>query len=506
MNQDISNTQIEAQEQTQELQQRLTAQQVAYMRLLEMPVEMLRNRIEEELMSNAALEVDHSGDGEESENVQSADRDDEGDMNDYSASHDQDTIDEIEYFDSERPAWRSGDSDGQTTWDDPNSFDFHETLLQQVGEYQLTEHQRTLLEYLIGSLDDNGLLTKKLYVVADELEIYRNIQTDEEELGEVLAILQQFDPPGIGARSLQETLLLQIDRRIEDKPDSVLWPMLRTIVDVHWQRVAENRWDIIRRRMKISEAEARAMQRMLRLLTPSPGCPPGETVDGKGVSQRVTADFIIEVGEDGSMTVQLNEPGIPTLRINPDFERMAQEHEPQSENTRRAGEQRVASDYARTRVLYATAFIHNVSNRRNTLMCVMREVAKAQRDYITTGDESQLHTLTMGDIAKAAGTDNTIVSRVAGSKWVETPYGIKPLRWYFRQAGGVTTESGEALDQDCIKRALAEQIQGEDKRHPLNDDALAKHMNELGFPIARRTVAKYRESLGIPVARLRRIT
>lgn len=491
----LSNTQEQVLEQTQ----RLTARQVAYMRLLEMPLESLRSRIENELIENPALEAKKSEEAEGAESTDLADAAENDELQAAAAAPDEEAIDrgkldEIDYFESERAPRAQYDPDSDYSFDDPATPDFHDTLLAQMGEYNLSERQRELLEYLIGSLDDDGLLKKKLYVIADELEIYRQLTVSVHELEETLHTLQQFDPAGIGAQSLQETLQLQAERRVRQHPENHLWGLLLRVVSEQWQALTGNRWDIIRHRLKITESEARALQRMLRTLTPSPGCPPGERVGAQGNGNAIIADFIVETQEDGCLTVTLNEPGIPTLRISEDYEALI----PKQRN-------RDEQNYMRQRIGRATIFIQNVQSRRETLLRVMREVAAAQRDYITSGDESELHPLAMKDVAEATGTDLSIVSRVAGSKWVETAHGLRPLRWFFRGQGGVVRDDGTALEQDRIKEALRQVIEAEDKQKPMADEALTRVLQDKGYPVARRTVAKYREMMGIPVARLRRM-
>lgn len=521
MSQELSN--IQQQEQTLEMQQRLTASQVAYMRMLEMPIEDLRERIQKELEENVALEAgnddasetDNSNDQYESISDNEGDEgdgsdDEKGDGNEEvtgdgseSESLDQGLIDEIDYFDSERVSRGNyGEEEDEHTIEDADTPHFRDTLMTQVGEYELTDKQRTLLEYLIGSLDDDGLLKKKLYVIADELEVYMNIHADTEELETVLHILQQFDPPGIGATSLQETLLLQIDARRAERPDNRLWQQLRRIVDTRWEDLTSNHWQTIALRMKLNEGETNALRRMLRTLTPSPGLAPGESVSTAGTNA-ITADFVIDVSLDGTITVSLNEPGIPTLRVSTEYEAMSRQSSKLMPG-RTFNERRQTQDYLRGSVLRAGTFLMHLRNRQQTMLRIMREVVAAQRDYLLSGDESQLHTLVMKDMADRLGMDISIVSRVASNKWASTPYGMRQVRWFFRTAGGVTTDDGTQLEQDRLLHAVAEAIANEDKRAPLSDDKLAKLLQQQGYPIARRTVAKYREMQQIPVARLRK--
>ena len=504
MAQELGN--IQGQEQSLGQEQKLTAAQVAFMRMLEMPVDDLRERIEKELEENVALEKDDSGadDTESPESLESQERKEAADGPEPQENlMDQGTIDEIEYFESERPGGggRGGDDDAYTI-DDPDLPQFRDTLMQQVGEYALTDHQRELLEYLIGSLDDDGLLTKKLYVLADELEVYMGIETTVDELREVLLVLQQFDPPGIGAQSLQETLVLQIRRRIEEHPDSVKWRQLLEIVEKRWEQLTLNHWNVIRERQHISEGEMRALQRMLRTLTPRPGCAPGETMAPRGASTNITADFVVEVGEDGTISVSLNERGVPTLRVSPEYEALARRSLTQMPG-RTGAERRRARDYTQGCVMRATSFLYNLRSRSETMLRIMREVVAAQREFFLTGDDGAIRQFMMKDVGETLGLDISIVSRAVKDKWVDTPYGMRPMRFFFRGMGGVKREDGTQLGQDSIMQALADLIAAEDKRAPLSDERLTKILQSKGFPVARRTVAKYREKLQIPVARMR---
>lgn len=515
--------QIEEQQLGLEQEQRLTARQVAYMRMLEMPVETLRERIEQELIDNPALEKtgseseddDMNGCSDEYEaNADSAESFDSAESEELTGTA-EDIMssnayaDDYDYnYDNANERYYDDDENLGSVADNANNIQeeqFRDTLMAQLVEYELTDHQRELVEYLIGSLEDDGLLKKKLFVIADELEIYMGVHTDVDELKEALAVLQQFEPAGIGARSLQETLLLQIARRIEEHPENSAWKIVQRLVDQQWTMLTLNKWDIIRRRLKINEGEMRVIRRLLRTLTPSPGLSPGEVVTGRGAQREITPDFIVDIDENDVINVRLNESNIPDLCVSPQYESMANMPMPAGLQGNKVAMQKYREQqmYTRNKVGQAINFMFVVNNRRSTMLLVMKEVAAMNRDFLRTGDETQLAQLSMTQIADATGVDLSIVSRVANSKWVETPHGMFALRWFFRTNGGVTSEDGEALSQDKIKYVLADIIAAEDKRKPLSDDVLSKVLNEKGYPVARRTVSKYREMLGIPVARLR---
>ena len=495
-NGNVSQELAQEQELAQGQQLKLTSRQIAYMRLLEMPVEQLKTRIENELLDNAALEIDHErreAEMQEEGGAPTADaddfysRDDRAEWSD--AMRDYATEDDI-------PAYllntRSGGGNDGGKVEDANATTFREELMEQVSEAMVTDDDRVLMEYLVGSLDDDGMLKKSLYTIVDELEVYQNITTTAERLEELLKEIQQFDPPGIGARTLQECLLIQARRRHND--------LLARIIERRWEQLTTNRWDDIQRSERISAADAEMVRQQLLRLNPRPGNAPSEAM-GSG-AEAVTPDFFVEVDDMGHATVSLNHAEVPPLRVSDTFRDTLQQFATGPEE-RLSRPQREALAYARVKIGAAQAFIDNIRGRQNTLLAVMQGIVNAQKEYFATGDEAALHPMTMKEMAERLGFDISTISRVCSSKWADTPYGVHQLRWYFTAPGGVVSDDGEQLEQARIKEAIRQRIANEDKRHPLTDDALAKALAADGFPVARRTVAKYREQIGMPVARLR---
>ncbi|MBO4551055.1 MAG: RNA polymerase factor sigma-54, partial [Bacteroidaceae bacterium] len=351
-------------------------------------------------------------------------------------------------------------------------------LREQMADFDLTDHEKELMEYLIGSLDENGLLKKSLAILADEAEIYQGLNTSAEELESVLQVLQQFDPPGIGARSLQECLLIQV-RRDEDNPYRDL---LIKVLDKNFDDFIHKRWQRIEGRLHINRAQAEHLQQEIQKLNPKPGGSIGaKTADRV---QSIQPDFFVESDEDGTITVSLSQGNQPSLIISPDAE----------------GQQ---DAFVRNYVERGQMFINALQQRSETMMRTMQAIVKLQRPFFQEGDETLLRPMKLEDIAAATGYDISTISRVSNSKYVETPFGTFPLKWFFTHKA-TQNEEGDDVTARQVMAALRRHIEQEDKRQPLSDERLTQLLRADGFNTARRTVAKYREQMGIPVARMRK--
>ena len=504
--------------QAQALQQvqTLSPQQVLQVRLLEMPVAELEERVKNELIDNGALEERMDAPGEDGGDT-AGEEYDEGMPDDGRGPDDDMSADGGLPSDDYRPAdvrqamddYRTADDVPDYLWqrqdagtaraagaDYGSTTSFYEQMTEQMNECSLTPHEKELMAYLIGSLESDGLLKKKLSTIADELEIYAGVDTSEEELEGVLGKLQQFDPPGVGARDLRECLLLQI-RRAPDR-DTPLRRMEYEVVDKMFDEFTHKRWDKIARRLRLTDAEAARLERELRRLSPRPGSAMGE-VAGHNF-QQVVPDFRVETDDEGNITVTFNKGDVPELRISPSFMEIMDRADKGKMPMGRA--ERDALQYTRQKIEKAQGFIEAVRQRRRTLMAVMQAIVDLQRPFFLEGDETLLRPMILKDVAVRTGLDISTVSRAAGSKYVETRFGTYPLKWFF--SDGFVTADGEEVATRRIQAALKELVEAEDKKKPLSDEVLAEMLNRKGFPIARRTVAKYREQLGIPVARLRR--
>ena len=366
--------------------------------------------------------------------------------------------------------------------------------MEQMRESDLTDRQRDIMEYLIGSLDDDGLLRKDLYTISDELAIYHNIDADEKEIESVLHILQDFDPAGIGARSLQECLLLQIARR----DDSRVKQLMQQVINRYFDEFTHKHWERIQTALSLNDQQGEALFGELRKLNPRPGASMGETV-GRSL-QQITPDFIVETLDDGTVTFTLNNGEVPELTLSQSFIDSMNEYQQNKDNLNRQTKEALL--YIKKKVDAAQNFIEAIRVRRHTLTVTMQAIITLQRQFFLDGDEASLRPMILKDVAEKTGLDLSTISRVCNSKYALTRWGTFPLRHFFSDS--YVTESGEELSTRQIKAVLRDLIEAEDKHHPLSDDALRERLTEKGFPIARRTIAKYREALGIPFARLRK--
>lgn len=499
---------IQTQTQQQVQRQRLSQQQMLQVKLLEMPLAELEENVLSELDDNPALEErcddpDDSGRERDGEDGMLSDPEDEP----YEQKTEREEREEalnnaLENLgsDDELPApagymGSQGGSDAdyeEIVWGDTRSF--YDKLKEQMGVLVLTEEQRSVMEYLIGSLDDDGLLRKSLDTISDELAIYHNIDVSEEFIEDVLHRLQAFDPPGIGARSLQECLLLQIERR----QDSKLTRLMREVVEQYYDEFTKKHWGRIAQALQLTHEQADVVHEELRKLNPKPGASLGETL-GRN-TQQITPDFLIDTDEEGHVSFTINRGRIPELKVSPSFSDMVKTYRSSKHQMNR--QEKEALLYAKQKVEKAQGFIEAVRQRRHTLYVTMKAIINWQKKFFQDGDEADLKPMILKDIAEKTGLDISTISRVSNIKYAQTPWGTFPLRFFFTD--GYVTEDGEELSTRKIKMVLKELVRKENKKKPFSDEALARELKKKGYPIARRTVAKYREQLGLPVARLRK--
>lgn len=502
-----SQVQVEKQEQALRQTQNFSQQQLLQAQLVELPLNQLVDRINAEMDDNPALEAASPDDGIEAEHDVYDDgrgsTDDSSD-DDFAARTEREermsALDEalssIGRDDEELPVYSGGrnQTDEREDMVYGDSISFYDQLKQQMAETDIDDRRREIMEYLIGSLDDDGLLRKTSDSIADELTIYHGMDVTEAEVEDVVGMLQDFDPPGIGARTLQECLLLQIARR----PPSRLKDLMEEVVSHHFDAFTKKHWDRLRSALSLTELQTETLIAELRRLNPKPGAAMGETV-GRGMHQ-ITPDFIVDTNDDGSVTFALNTGDIPELHVSQSFADTLKEYQ-----DNRAGMSRQMKEallYTKKKVEAAQGFIEAVKVRRRTLTTTMEAIIHWQHRFFEDGDEASLRPMILKDIAERTGLDISTISRVSNSKYAQTRWGTFPLRHFFSDS--YVTESGEELSTRSIKAALKDIIDAEDKRKPLNDDAIREQLAAKGYPIARRTVAKYREQLGIPIARLRK--
>ena len=491
-------TQYSRQVQTQAQQQvqTLSPQQILVVKLLELPTLELEERIHSELLDNPALEEgkEPSEDHEDHEDNFATDEDGEpnSDYGEDLSLGDYRTEDDIPDYKLQENNRSKGETPEEIPFSDNVSF--YETLKEQLDMQDLTPEEKQLGEYLIGSLDDDGLLRKSTESLMDELAIYQGIYTSPEQLEHVLSIIQDFDPAGIGARSLQECLLLQIQR----KENSPLKQIELDIIGKCCDEFTRKNKDKIIQKLGITEEQYNAATAELTKLNPRPGSSLGETI-GKNL-QQIIPDFIVDTEDDGTVTLTLNNRNVPELRLSREFTEMLDEHTRNKAN--QSKESKDALMFLKQKVDAAQGFINAVKQRQLTLLSTMQAIIDLQLPFFQDGDESRLRPMILKDVAERAKLDISTVSRVSNSKYVQTNFGIYPLKFFF--SDGYTTESGEELSVREIKRILKECVDNENKEKPYTDDELADMLKAKGYPIARRTVAKYRQQLNIPVARLRR--
>ena len=499
-------TQIQEQSLQQKQSQIISHQQLLQASLVELPLMQLVDRVNTEMNDNPALELDSGYD--DADNTEYSDFSDHSESSDTSEDYDvltereerqsalDDALSNIGRDDDELPVYHGGSAVaedreemvyGQTT-------SFYDQLKEQMVLLDMTDRQRGIMEYMIGSLDDDGLLRKRLDAISDELAIYRNIDASEEELREVQTLLQGFDPAGIGAASLQECLLLQIDR----KDSSWLKDQMKRVVANYFEEFTHKHWDKIRASLSLSDDQAEQVFRELRKLNPRPGASLGETV-GRSL-QQITPDFIVDTHDDGTVTFTLNNGELPELKVSQSFIDSMDEFQQNREHMSRQSKEALL--YIKKKVDSAQGFIEALKVRRHTLTITMRAIIQLQHQFFVDGDEASLRPMILKDVAEKTGLDLSTVSRVSNSKYAQTRWGTFPLRHFFSDS--YVTQSGEELSTRQIKVALREIVDAEDKKQPLSDDDIKAALAERGFPIARRTVAKYREKLGIPIARLRK--
>ncbi|KAA6324140.1 RNA polymerase sigma-54 factor [termite gut metagenome] len=483
--------------QTQQQIQTLSPQQILVVKLLELPTVELEDKIRAELLENPALEkIENESPTESNSDDDGIPENNEDSGTEYDSLNDYLTEDDIPDYKLQENNHSKEGKVADIPFSDTTSF--YELLQEQLSEQNLTEHQREIAEYLIGSLDDDGLLRKSLATISDELAIYASINTSITELEELLKIIHEFDPPGIGARNLQECLLLQIKRRKQERKTDSTVNIQETIIKDYYEEFTHKHWEKIIQKLKLNENDFEEVVTEITKLNPRPGSSLGETI-GRNI-QHIVPDFLVEIDEQNSINVTLNNNNIPQLRMSREFTQIIEEHT--KNKTNQSKEAKEAMIFLKQKIDAAQGFIDAVKQRQNTLMTTMQAIVHLQRFFFLEGDESLLRPMILKDVAEYTGLDISTISRVSNSKYVQTNYGIYPLKYFFND--GYITGEGEEKSVREIKNLLKECVENENKKKPLTDDELADVLKQKGYPIARRTIAKYRQQLNIPVARLRK--
>ncbi|HEK22281.1 MULTISPECIES: RNA polymerase factor sigma-54 [unclassified Mucilaginibacter] len=481
----------------QKLLQKLSPQQIQFIKLLQVPTVSLDTRIKEELEENPALEdISLTNINEPEEQYPDRDPDDNYDNDNEGGEMDEFNIDDYLQDDSVNDYGSRYDNNGDDD-DDRKEIpiavqsSFFENLQAQLDLLPLSDKDFSIGKQIIGSLDDDGYLRRPIMSLTDDLAFSQNVMAEDEEVEDMLKVIQGFDPAGVGARTLQECLLIQLRRK--DVNDPVIKKAI-LVVENYLEEFTRKHYDKLERSLSMNAHELRAVVGEILKLNPKPG-------DSNEVSTKqmqVIPDFHIK-NNDGVLVLTLNSKNAPELRVSRSYQEMFQHYDKASQKDKKLKE---AVQFVKQKLDSAKWFIDAIKQRQQTLLKTMNAIMQYQYDFFLTGDDKNLKPMILKDIADRIGMDISTVSRVANSKYVQTEHGTFLLKSFFSEA--IQTESGEEVSNKEVKKILEEHIGKEDKRHPLADEKLTEILKEAGYNIARRTVAKYREQMNIPVARLRK--
>ena len=472
----------------QKLEQRLSPQQIQLMKLLQVPTMELDQRIKQEIEENPALE--EGADFEEDEYDNASDDEDEFD-------YDEPDFDISDYIDEDGSDYKTkannhSKDDEERVIPLSGESTFQEKLTEQLQLLDLDDTQYVIADTIIGNLDESGYLNREIESIVDDLAFSANIMVTEQEIEEVLLVIQELDPAGVGARDLQECLLIQINRK---QDGDITRYTAKIILEQFFEEFTRKHYDKITKKLEIEDQDLKEAIDEILKLNPKPGGSMKETAKNY---QQIIPDFLITEFE-GKLELTLNSRNAPELKVSREYEQMLRSY---AEGAKRSKSDKDALMFVKQKLDGAKWFIDAIKQRQNTLLLTMNAIMNYQRAYFLTGDEANLRPMILKDIAEIVSLDISTISRVANSKYVQTGYGIISLKYFFSE--GLSTDSGEEVSTREVKKILSEAIEGEHKRRPLTDERLAEILNEKGYNIARRTVAKYREQLNIPVARLRK--
>jgi len=482
------------------LQQKLSPQQIQVVRLLELPSYELSARVNEELQENPALEEGGNVNENVNENVNFDDGGNYEESEEYDNPLQNDEFNYDQYVqDDETPEYRYHDAGGSSdddTRDIPFSagMSFGEYLKSQIYLTKMDKPQRHIAKFVVGNIDEDGYLRRSAEELCDDLYFREGLTVSDEEMHDIIRQIQSFDPSGVGAKDLKECLLIQLGQKTETDAIRCAKRMLERCFDEFSRR----RFDHIQDKLNLTSDELHDAVAEVTKLNPKPGSAWQGTVYDRHQTT-VIPDFYIE-NQDGTLVLSLNTGDIPTLHVSREYREMLEDYSGNEKN--RTKEQREAVRFVKQKLDAAQAFIDAIQQRNETLERTMRAIMQAQHDWFMEGDETYLKPLVLQDIADKTGYDVSTISRVSNSKYVQTEFGVFPLKYFFSEK--MVNAEGEEISTREIKKILAECIASEDKQNPLTDDALVQVLREKGYPLARRTVAKYREQLQLPVARLRR--
>jgi RNA polymerase sigma-54 factor len=477
------------------LSQKLSPQQIQLMKLIQLPTQAFEQRLLEEMNENPALEAGKEEDEYEKDEFENEDYDDYDDAEADRMEADDINIDE--YLSSDdTPDYKTQTnnySDDDENHDSPLAapISFHQDLINQLNTFILDDGERDIAEFLVGSIDDVGYIRRSIPDIVDDMAFTQGIYTNEETVEKMLQVIHELEPSGVGARDLQECLMLQLKHKTPT--ESV--DLAVDIIDNQFDAFTKKHYDKLIQKYGVSNEQLKKAIHEIEKLNPKPG---GAFTGNNKITENVVPDFAIRIVE-GELDLTLNGRNAPSLHVSKDYQDMMQTYKV---STEKSGAQKDAVQFIKQKLDSAKWFIDAIRQRQETLFVTMNAIMHYQEEYFLDGDETKLKPMILKDIADLVGLDISTVSRVANSKYVETPYGTKLIKEFFSEA--MKNDQGEDVSTLEIKKILQNIIEEEDKKKPLPDDQLADLLKEKGYPIARRTIAKYREQLDIPVARMRK--
>jgi RNA polymerase sigma-54 factor len=480
------------------LSQKLSPQQIQLMKLIQLPTQAFEQRLLEEMNENPALET-----GSDEEEIYDKDEFDNNDTNDEFDDYDDNDIEDIsdinidEYLSSDEiPDYKTqannySDDDEERESPLVAPISFHQDLINQLNTFILNDSEREIAEFLVGSIDDMGYLRRSITDLVDDMAFTQGIYTDEKTVERMLRIIHELEPSGVGARDLQECLLLQL----KHKTPTEYVALAIDIIENQFDAFTKKHYDKLLQKYAVSNEQLKTAIHEIEKLNPKPG---GSFTGSNRITEQVVPDFAIRIEEE-ELVLTLNGRNAPSLHVSKDYQEMMQTYK----NSRdKSNAQKDAVQFIKQKLDSAKWFIDAIKQRQETLFVTMNAIMHYQQEFFLDGDETKLKPMILKDIADLVGLDISTISRVANSKYVETPYGTKLIKEFFSEA--MKNDQGEEVSTLEIKKILKNTIEEEDKQKPLPDDQLVEILLEKGYPIARRTIAKYREQLDIPVARMRK--
>ncbi|MFV8371429.1 RNA polymerase factor sigma-54 [Flavobacterium sp. LB2P6] len=477
------------------LSQKLSPQQIQLMKLIQLPTQAFEQRLLEEMNENPALEAGKEEDEYEKDEFENEEYDDYDDAESERIDAEDINIDEY-LSNDETPDYKTqannysdDDDDRETPFAAPVSF--HQDLINQLNTFILNDEERDIAEFLVGSIDDMGYIRRSVPDMVDDMAFTQGLYTDEKMVEKMLQVIHELEPSGVGARDLQECLLLQLKHKTPT--ESV--ELATDIIENQFDAFTKKHYDKLLQKYNVSNEQLKKAIHEIEKLNPKPG---GSFTGNNKVTENVVPDFAIRIVE-GELELTLNGRNAPSLHVSKDYQEMMQTYK---DSRDKSAQQKDAVQFIKQKLDSAKWFIDAIRQRQETLFVTMNAIMHYQEEFFLDGDETKLKPMILKDIADMVGLDISTISRVANSKYVETPYGTKLIKEFFSEA--MKNDQGEDVSTLEIKKILQNTIEEEDKKKPLPDDQLAEILKDKGYPIARRTIAKYREQLDIPVARMRK--